>query len=359
MLTIIRVARNGRQFDCWLTGGVHKLITPPSPPFFYNTARLGEPIFKRLLGNMARGDSEKKRVWKRTFRNVHELRRLRGRYEKGIVMESGVRYKERIAQDFGFLQTDMHTTDATFDIEIETTGQFPKVSVNPITAIAYFSRHYQKVWTKFDFPEYEIISQLCDHAKKDNIDVFGTFSGTALDYEYPKDRAKILGVDFSLGRLGDAPYTQTRTWKTGKRIGVEKTTFLQGRVCYDLYREVLFDTSLSGVRHTLKDTCRFLFGDDYIVEVDRQRMDALSREELGAYCFSDARITFKLLQHYLAVMRPLAKVLKVPLDMICFRKPSHIGNLVYGRAFNKLDIISDGSNVDRFMGLLWSSEQTG
>jgi len=350
---MIRVAGNGRQFDCWLTGGMHKVITPPSSPFFYNTARLGEPIFKRLLGNMVRGDSEQKRVWKRAFRNVYELRRLRSRYEKGVVMEADVRYIERIAQDFGFLQNDVNTVDAAFDIEIETKGQFPRVDRDAVSAIAYFSRRYQKVWTKFDYPEYELLGQLCDHAVKDNIDVFGTFSGTALDYDYPNDRAHILGVDFPLGRLGDSPYTKTRTWKTGKHVGIEKTTYLHGRLCYDLYRELCVDTSLSGVRHTLKDTCRFLFGDDYIVEVDRQRMDALNREELGAYCFSDARITYRLLQHYLAVMRPLAKVLKVPLDMVCFRKPSHIGNLVYGRAFNSLDIISDGSNVDRFTGLLW------
>jgi len=197
------------------------------------------------------------------------------------------------------------------------------------------------------------LAKLCDHVAKDNPDVLGTFSGTAFDYDYPADRAKVLNVDFPLGRRDDPPYTKTRTFKSGKRIGVDKSTFLRGRLCFDLFKEVIFDTSLSGVRHGLKDTCKFLFGDPYILEVDRQRMSMLDSEQLGAYCFSDARITFKLLQHYLAVLKPLAVMLRIPLDMVVGRKPSHIGNLLYGRAFNEMGIISDGSNVERFTGVLW------
>jgi len=79
----------------------------------------------------------------------------------------------------------------------------------------------------------------------------------------------------------------------------------------------------------------------------------LSAEELGSYCLSDARITYKLLEHYLSVLKPLAVMLKVSLDMMVSRKPSHIGNLIYGRAFNKLGIISDGTNAERFTGVLW------
>jgi len=267
--------------------------------------------------------------------------------------ETQVRYKERLAQDCGFKQDDMDTVDAAFDAEIESKGQFPRVDRNPVTAIAYYSRHYQKVWTIHDMPEYEVLAKLCDHGQKDNVDIFGTYSGTALDYDYPSGRASILGVDFPLGRRDDPPYTKTRTFESGKRVGVDKTTFLRGRICFDLYKEALFDTSLSGVRHGLKDVCRFLFGDPYILEVDRQRMDMLSKEELGAYCFSDARITFKLLEHYLSILKPLALMLRVPLDMIVNRKPSHIGNLVYGRAYNKLGVISDGSNAERFTGVLW------
>ena len=59
------------------------------------------------------------------------------------------------------------------------------------------------------------------------------------------------------------------------------------------------------------------------------------------------------MEMYLTVLKSLAQMLKVPLDMMVFRKPSHIGNLIYGREFNKLGIVSDGTNAERFTGLLW------
>jgi len=351
MLLIVSVLRDGRTIECWSTGGKCVRFRPKVAPYFWTFVTEENPVGRILHRKLLSAPKKVREVIQVVCRNVYDVKHISRNLSTAF--ETQVRYKERLAQDCGFKQADVDSVDAAFDVEIESTGQFPRADRNPLIAIAYYGRRYQKVWTTHDMPEYELVSKLCDHVGRENVDIVGTYSGTALDYDYPAARAQILGVDFPLGRRDDPPYTKTRTFETGKRVGVDKTTFLRGRICFDLYKEALFDTSLSGVRHGLKPVCRFLFGDRFIEEVDRQRIDMLSREELGSYCFSDARITYKLLEHYLSTLKPLAVMLKVPLDMMIGRKPSHIGNLVYGRAYNTLGVISDGSNADRFTGVLW------
>ena len=224
MLTIVNVLRDGRRLEAWLSGGTSKTFTPKLPPYFWSMDEMasGELLKRKLLSDPTKLVDVRQVI----CGNVYGVK------ARSVVldnaMENGVRYKDRLAQDLGFLQKDTITKDAAFDIVIEATGQFPRVEKNPINAIALYARNVQKVWTTHDMPEYEVISKLSDHiVKKNEIDpdVLGTYSGTALDYDYTAGRAEILDIDFPMGRRNDQPYTKTVKFTSGKRKGVDKTTY--------------------------------------------------------------------------------------------------------------------------------------
>jgi len=348
MLVIVQIDRHtGRLLDCWFAGGEHFVVEPPERPFFYDRSFhvRGDEVTRRLLSQPERDIN----IFKVIVDNVYQVRRER----RADSMECGVRFIERLAQDFGFKQNSMKLSLAAFDVEASSSGQFPRPDRDQIRAMSFFSPHIQDCYTDADYPEYEIISKVGDGLERENVDVFATYSGTAFDYTFPVARARELGVDMPWGRLGEVPYTKEREYLSGKKKGVDRTTYMSGRICFDVYKEVRFDPYLSGVRRGLKPVSRFFFGDKYVMELDRTRLKMAASDELYEYCFSDARLCYLLANHYLDMLKPVAMILRVPLDFMINRSPSHIGNIVYGREFNTLGIVSDGANFERFTGVLW------
>jgi DNA polymerase elongation subunit (family B) len=137
--------------------------------------------------------------------------------------------------------------------------------------------------------------------------------------------------------------------------GVAYTAYLCGRLSLDVWKEVDLDTSLTGLvkNKQLKTVAKYFFGNEFVREVDRSAIDSLSSDELYWYCFSDSRLTWLLADMYLMVLKYLAVLHNVPLDFIVNRSPSHIGNLIFGRRLKALDVVSDGSNFERYAGVLW------
>lgn len=270
----------------------------------------------------------------------------------GGAFENRVRFVERLSQDYGFVQKDEDCETIAFDVEASSGGQFPTPATDNVLTMAVYGRRHQE---SIMGDEETIFESFQDVIAKSNSDLIATYSGTAFDYSFPLGRCKRLGRDFAIGKLGDEPYVKTTEYGSGRFVGQRRDTFLHGRICFDVYHEVLLDTNLSGIRRGLKDVGKFYFPDDkdLIVELDRQRLKAASRSELADYCLSDARLTYKLAEMYLDMLKPIAVELKVPLDMVVNRRPSHIGNLLYGRAFNALGIVSDGTNFERHRGVLW------
>jgi len=344
VLLIVRV-KQGYLLDCWLSGGKHYVVEPPCMPYFWNLTGSfgGEPHKRRLLSK----PTEDRTIYKIICDTVYDVRRRR---VQGISIESDVRFIERLAIDYGFKQPDMRLSLLAFDVEAFSKGQFPRADRDALAALAVCSPRVQKC---FVGDERDIIIQFIEVVERENPDVLATYSGTAFDYEFTLARARRAGLRLALGRLRDEPSIHTREYAFGKRIGVDKSVFLHGRVCFDVYQEVRWDAALSGVRRDLKSVARYFYGDEYVREVDRSRIGKLSESELYDYCFSDARLTYLLAEHYLSVLKTLAFMLHVPLDFIVHRSPSHIGNVIYGRRFKQLGIVSDGANVDRFRGVLW------
>ena len=336
----------GGKLECWVSGGKRAIYAkPPTPPYFYSKVRQHgkcESVERTLLSDLTR----KVELFK-VF--AHDPREIRGMRDMNS-LESRVRYVERLAIDYGFKQTDMDASLLAFDIEAYSKGQFPRPDRDTMAALAVCSASTQLCLVG---EETNIIENFCKIVSEENPDILATYSGTAFDYEFPMGRAHRIGRRLMLGRRGDEPYIKTRTYEMGKRIGVDKTAYLKGRICFDVYNEVRFDTALSGIRRDLKSVSKYFFGDKLVKEVDRSRIGALSENELSDYCFSDARLTYLLANHYLSVLKQLAVMLNVPLDMMVHRSPSHIGNLLYGRRFGELGVVSDGANYERFSGVLW------
>jgi len=340
--------RDGRRLECWASGASRpKIVEPPTLPYFWSCNKVpssrSNSEKRKLLSTLELAD-----LYRILCPNVYEVKRRRQRVPSAF--EAQVRFIERLAQDYGFTQNDTEASLLAFDVEALSRGQFPHPDLDPVIALASYSPSTQKCLVD---EESEILAKSVEIVQDVNPDVIATYAGTAFDYDFPDARSQRLGVHFGLGRMGDRPYTKVREFKMGRKIGVDKTTYLHGRICFDVYKEALFDSALSGVRHDLKSVARHFFGDRFVTEVDRQDMGKLSEQELASYCFRDARLTYKLAEHYLAVLKPLAVMLRVPLDFIVHRSPSHIGNIVYGRDFNKLGIVSDGANFERFTGVLW------
>ena len=342
MLLIVNVHRDGYHLDCWFSGGEHYIVEPPEHPYFYDRRRVSGvkcvPMRCRLLSSLQQVD-----LFKVECPNVYSVRRVRSPSS----LEADVRFVERLCIDYGFRQDDTDCTVLAFDVEASSSsGQFPDPARDRVTAISVYSRRVQDC---FVGDERQILCRFVDAVRRVDPDVIATFSGTAFDYVFTLQRARRVGVRLALGRLNDEPYTQVRTFGDQR----EFVTFLDGRICMDVYQEARFDATLSGVRKSLKSVGRHFYGEREVVEVDRSRMHLLSEDDLWDYCFSDARLTFFLAEHYLAVLKQLAVMLNVPLNFVVHRKPSHVGNVVYGRAFRRLGVVSDGANFERLKGVLF------
>ena len=353
----IKVNRDGINLDCWLAGGEYrKLKAPVKPYFFTSTPNPSIDPMKRLyLSALHRAPMRSvvpTAVWQESCPTVYDVRRSRDLVE--VVGESDVRFIERLCIDYGF-QNDVtleRLRCVGIDIEAEAeSGQFPnpKREFDPLTALAV---HGGNVSKGFVGSEKEIIGSAIETIRTVNPDVIFTYSGTGIDYEYPLVRAHINGLSYKLGRRGDEPYIMKNVYRRKFFERTEVSTLLEGRLCMDVFNEVLFDQSLTGMRRGLKVVGRHFFPKVEIVEVDRARIHDLTSAEKAKYCLSDARLAYMLGIHYLRGICALARRYKVPLGLMVRRKPSHLGNLFYGRAFNALGIISDGSNGDRFKELL-------
>ena len=355
----LKVNRDGINLDCWLVGGEYRRLKPPCLPYFFtstvNPAK--PPAMMRLLGECHSRPFEKvekREVWTEQCSTVYGIEQRR---DLVVGMEDNVRFIERLCIDYGFenLVVPSDLSVVGFDIECESkSGQFPnpKNEFDPLTAFSVFGNCSDNSRTSercFTGDESDILKNAVEEIQWLNPDVLCTYSGTGIDYEYPLVRAHVLGRAFRIGRQRDEPFIARSTYRRKFFERTETTTYLKGRLCMDVYNEVLVDTSLTGLRRTLKVVGRHFFaGQGFdIVEEDRMLLKQLSPAQLSRYCLSDARLAYHLGMHYLGAVCSLARKYSVPLSAMVHRKPSHTGNLIYGRGFRELGIVSDGSNRDR------------
>lgn len=337
----------GREIECWTTGGTKKRIEVPMPPHFFSLTERPdlncEPVTRILLSTL-----KEQELWKIILPD----RKVCPRVRDDNSLEANVPYMHVLHSAFRWSQKNRDLLHMSFDIEASSTGQFPNPKVDPVTAISVFSPTKQLALLG---EEADIIPKFIEIVNRENPDVIDHYNGGKFDFPYLLERAHRNGIRLTIDREGREPRIYRRVYETGYRRGVDYTVYMNGRISFDVWKEVRFDTSLMGKikNRQLKTVAKYFFGDEYIKEVNRARMGDLSREELHAYSLSDARITWLLADQYLSLLTYLAAKLEVPLDFIIHRSPSHIGNTLYGRRFKELGIVSDGANFERFKGILW------
>jgi len=350
VLLIINIV-DGRFLSCWSSGGSHKTLEPPCMPHFwsYEPRKRSSPMNRRLLSDISKYTI----LHKVEADNTRDIPYMRDDQS----LEADIPFIQLLTILYGFTQKDQDASVAGWDIEIIGRGQFPSPLRDPISTLSWFSPNHEEVLTG---DERSIIEGFVDLTKRDNPDIEATYNGPKFDWRYIIKRAKILGVPLPIGRDGRPPWISQFEQRYGKLRGIEYTAFITGRISLDVWREVRMDTSLSGrvPNRQLKTVARYFFPDEEFIEVDRANLHRLSKEELREYSASDARATYKLAESYLMILKFLAQHIGCPLNLIVRRTPSHIGNLVYGREFKRMDVVSDGVNGKRFE-FLWEEEGVG
>jgi len=340
---------DGRYLGCWSSGGAYKLLEPPCHPHFWSLVRREQsvPLRRRLLSAYPEY-STLFRVDCDSFKAVPYQR-------DEDSLEADIPFVQLMVLLYGFVQKDTNVSHAAWDMEVVGVGQFPSAKRDPITALAWYSPGHEEVLTG---DEAGIIEGFANLMSGENPDVCDTYNGNRFDWRYLVQRASILKVKLPVGRRRDPPWVQQFERKFGKMKGVDYEINLTGRVNFDVWREVRFDTSLTGEikNRQLKTVARYFFPDEDFIEVDRAHLGWLSPGELRDYCLSDARATYKLADSYLALLMLPTVELHCPLDLIVRRTPSHIGNYLYGSEFKRLDVVSDGPNLERF-DYLWEGSK--
>jgi len=340
---------DGRYLGCWSSGGAYKLVEPPCYPHFWSRVQRPQsvPARKRLLSEYP----EYRMLYRVDCESKNDVPYQRDEDS----LEADIPYVQLMVLLYGFVQKDTLLTHAAWDMEVIGGGQFPSAKRNPITALSWYSPSHEEVLMG---DEESIIEGFVNLMVQENLDACDTYNGNRFDWRYLIQRASILKAKLPVGRRRDPPWVQQFERRFGKMKGIDYEINLSGRVNFDVWREVRFDTSLTGEikNRSLKEVARYFFPDEDFIEVDRAHLGRLSPGELRDYCLSDARATYKLADSYLALLMLPTVELHCPLDLIVRRTPSHIGNYLYGAEFKRLDVVSDGPNLERF-DYLWEGSE--
>lgn len=337
----INTSTYGTILDIWEVGGNHRRIKPPFKPYMYSLMqdRRGKAVKKQLLSSL-----KWRTVWKLQFKNTQLLEQNRSPW----TVEDNFPFKQRIAIDVGYNFPSKYPRMLAWDIETKTAGISPNWRRDKIISIATWGDTNNS--HKFFYGDTKnVIEEFLAFVKEYNPDILADFYGRFYDIPCLLENCKQLRIKCRLGRDGSQPYIFKKEFERRGKGRIEKTVRINGRLHFDVQKEVDADytLTLAGLKNRgLKEVARY-YGLNP-VEIDYNKIAELPVEELRKYNLSDARCTYYIAQIYFRGLYELAVYLQIPLDMIVQRQPSHMGNIVIGRKFKRLGIISDGENKKRF-----------
>lgn len=338
--TVIDRYSNQQKIEIWCNN--HSiLVDAPFKPYFYSSYELRnlkpkhdiEIVKKKLFSTMQEED-----IYKYSFDNTKYVQQ----YRELDSIESDIVFTDRILINQPDFFTQYPNTDKLkvlfFDIECDTTGVFPIPSRNAIIAIAAKceDRKARYVAPAYDNDK-EILQKFFKFIDETNPDILAHYYGNRFDIPYIMERAKINNIRQTWSRNNKEPYF------------FKETMHLGGRVSFDICNEVERDQTIYGIKnHKMKTLAKWLHLEN-IKEVPYSEMrNLVGTEELKEYIWSDIKITEFLFNIYFKNVLMLAQMNKVPLNLMVDASPSFLANLVHGRAFQKLGIVSDKTNGERY-----------
>ncbi len=324
-------------------GGKPRRIYPPFQPYLYSLRPIqrGHACKRKLLSTM-----QEQVVWKQSFPDVEELERCRNAF----TTEDNFPFKMRIAIDTGYKWASGYPSMMSWDMETFTDGISPNWRTDTVRSIATWGkRKDDRAFFHNEGKPKETILEFLEHFRSRDPDVPTGFFDRFYDYPTLMQNCNRFRIKCALGRDGSIPYILSKEFERRGKGKIENTIRIRGRVPFDVHKEVDADytLTLAGLKNRgLKEVARH-YGMNPI-EVDYSTMDKLLDEELKAYNLSDAECTYKIAQIYFRTLWELAEYLNISVDMVVQRNPSWISNIVLGREYHRLGIISDMPNNERF-----------
>lgn len=322
-----------------MVGGEAKYLRPPFRPFFYSEYywNNGKPVMKKRLSDLI-----EREYYKVSFDSDNS--RHYNSHAEGV-MEGRVSHLRRLAALIGFkLPQALPPKLLSWDLESITNGIQP----NPETDILRSVAAYREDGThefKTSNVERKVAEWYVGLIQDEDPDVILDYNGSFYDMPLMQNACRRSGIKFAIGRDGSEPQIHTWEYKRGRRLYRKARVYIGGRVHFDVYKEVEGDQGLYDLKDRRLHTVSKHFGLYPIEGIDHA---AIPEERLEEVNVDDARITMGVAKVYLPVLYELSERLEVPFNMMVERSPSFIAELIYMQEFDKLGIISDGTNADRF-----------
>jgi DNA polymerase elongation subunit (family B) len=331
-----------QKLEIWYNGHV-SYIDAPFNPYFYSLYKLKinsqfEECNKILFSNL-----QPTNLYKYSFQNTQIARQ----YQEEDSIEAKINYLNRILIDEQNFFIKYQNTESLkimyFDIETDTTGMFPTPERNAIIAIGCKCGSRKRIFMSETYDNDKIIlNKFFDFIKETDPDVITHYNGDLFDIPYIIERMKINHIPLN------------RWSRNNKDIHQYKNTInIGGRVSFDLYHEAQHDQTLYGIKNLkMKTLAKFLNIDKIldIKEIEYSKMrELVNTTKLRDYLISDVEITEKLFNIYFKNVKILAEMNKIPLNLMIGASASFLPNIIHGRAFQRLNIVSDKINGERHL----------
>jgi len=336
-LTAERFIRGNNQYLSIWADGLNYITHPPENPYFYSKHKLNIPAKKiTKVRKVLKSTLEEEDIYKYEFNNVNEV----VKYRNNQTFEDNIKFINRIAIDYPdfFLQFP-HKKPLTFlNIDIEQTsesGRFPTmddeviiigISINE-GKFKVIHGDEEQVMRRFA----EIITQVREkHPSFPDI-IYGYGIST---YDLPV-------LIYKLEKYNLLSCLQ----KGNEKITGGKNPRMPGTGIFDIYYHVKGDQSLNGeVRDHKAKTIAEYFKIPFYDLPDKDMKKYIGTKEILKYNASDLNINKQLFRKYYPTVEYIANRLNLPLANCFDYNASFLSEIVYGRIFNKNNMVSDGKN---------------
>jgi len=353
----------GTLLSLWYVGGAHKVVRPPCQPHYWLRGDCDAVVQRQALLSRPNVKIDLSRV---DFPTLQELDRS---HVEGA-MESHKRFVDVVACEHGFECASELPSVLSWDIETFTfspvgvdwrrdtirsiavwgcRGGMCRMALAREDAIVQSGREgdeFGVCWSvDSEHDEASVIAGFLKFLLWYNPDVLSGFNDGGYDVRVLMARCDYLRIPCRIGRDGGRPYIIERVYERQGKQRETQVVRVGGRVHLDVFSEVMLDQTLFDLKGRGLNEVAKHFGFDPIEDVNHA---AIPEDRVAETNLDDARCTYALSKLYLANLYGLCDYLRVPLNLVVERSPSHICNWFYGQEFAKLGIVSDGFNVERF-----------
>lgn len=342
-------------------------VNPPFYPYILTKTPLTfkkEPITIEETKAKPLSSLVEERLWKYTFPNTSHISSINKSLNsssiamqndriKRLVCENHTKFLERIIIDNPDFFKDFPNTEKLtvmgFDIETLTKDGLDFDSIISIAAgnergkitSRQIPVHFDESGNPYVNPEEEriLIKWFLSLIQKVDPDIICGYWMKDFDFVRIFERCQALGINYQPIARNNIVYYSQEEKKVKMEIG--------GRILYDLIDSVKADQTIYGIKnHRLKTVAEWK-KIPFIKENTKNTCD-IPIPDLKKYNESDVFITMALFNIYFGNIKTVAEMFGIPLNMAVDGSASIIPNIFQGSGLKKLNIISDGTNIERY-----------